>query len=101
MKHVVTTKDGVSTVSGKGKLTFEDHRSVAELLDTLCSSNSDAIILDLQQIEAIDSAGIGLLLLMNDRLKAVGKGLTLRQPSAMASQILDVAKIGEVIAIDY
>ncbi|MDG1417031.1 MAG: STAS domain-containing protein [Maricaulis sp.] len=99
MEHAVTTKDGVITVSGKGNLTFEDHSSVTVLLDTLCSSNSVAIILDLQQVVAIDSAGIGLLLLMNHRLKAVGKTLTLCQPSATACQILDVAKIGELITM--
>jgi len=101
MEHAVTTKDGVSTVSGKGTLTFEDHRDVTVLLDALCSSNSDAIIFDLQQVAAIDSAGIGLLLLVNDRLKAVGKSLTLSRPSATARQILDVAKVGELIAIEY
>ena len=53
------------------------------------------IILDLAEVEAIDAAGIGLLV----TLQAAGFYLTLSNPSASVREILRVTKLDTVIEI--
>ncbi len=53
------------------------------------------IILDLTEVEAIDAAGIGLLL----TLQAAGFYLTLMNPTAQVREILRVTKLDTVIEI--
>lgn len=101
MDHSITSHGGICTVTGKGSLTFEDYSSVVALLDNLCTASDGTIIFDLQHVTSIDSAGIGLLLLMSDRLKGAGKSLSLSRPNTNAMQVLEVAKISELIEIKH
>ena len=63
-----------------------DHKEA--LLDAL--STSDALLLDLAQVEAIDSAGLQLLILLEREAQCAGKSLRI---------VAHSAAIGEVVAL--
>ena len=101
MQYTVTENGGVCAINGKGTITFEDHGTFRTLIDTVLASDATTVSFDLQAVSALDSAGIGLLLLINDKMKSAGKDLTLSKPSPTARKIMDIAKLGEVVQVDY
>lgn len=99
--HYTSNSDGSTiTIAMSGTLDFEDHTEVRALMRTLQSSDENRVRFDLAEVTAIDSAGIGLLLLTNDRLKKAGKCFSLTGSKGVAARSLDLARIGEMVPMD-
>jgi HptB-dependent secretion and biofilm anti anti-sigma factor len=92
-------KGANTTVSFSGDMTFSDHQLIRELISQLASSNPNSVIIDLSALRKIDSAGIGMLMLMDDAAKENNFSLSLRGASGLVEKVLDVCKISEVINV--
>lgn len=82
-----------------GELTFSSYREFQETMRSATSSGKNACIIDMSSVEAIDSAGIGMLLFANDESKQTNMALTLRGPQGPVKTVLEHTKIDEVIPI--
>ena len=99
MKYKTIQSGSDLIVKISGAITFDDHENMKALISDVEDNSSDQVEVDMQELSAIDSAGIGLLLLLNDRVKAFGGALVLRNIPPVPGKILEVAKIGEIIEI--
>ncbi len=99
MKYALSQSSAGLNVKVGDSITFDDHAKMKALISEIEKGGSDHVELNLKELRAIDSAGIGLLLLLNDRMKSVGGTLILTNIPPVPGKILDVAKIGEVIEI--
>jgi anti-anti-sigma factor len=66
-----------------------DHKEA--LLDAL--STGDELLLDLAQVEAIDSAGVQLLLLLDQEARRAGKALRLVAPSPAVADAIALCNL--------
>lgn len=62
-------------------------------------SGKKACIIDLEELQSIDSAGICMLLFANDETKQTEIDLSLRSPQGPVKTVLEHTKIDEVIPI--
>lgn len=99
MKYSTIQSGAGFIVKVSGAITFDDHENMKALIVDVEENNSDHVEVDMQELSAIDSAGVGLLLLLNDRVKTFGGALVLRNIPPVPGKILEVAKIGEIIEI--
>jgi anti-anti-sigma factor len=53
-------------VAMKGRFTFADHNAFREMIDGLGKDGKRHCVLDLGGVEFIDSAGLGMLILLKD-----------------------------------
>lgn len=82
-----------------------DHHIAPEIRkeadDFIMRSSAATVILDLSDIDFMDSSGLGLLMgrkALTDKLK---KKLLIRNPSARISKIIDLAGLNKILNIEY
>lgn len=83
-----------------GVLTFDDHERFRELAATVTDGAADTVILDLSALTMIDSAGIGMLIMANDRVIKRGKTLRLRGVTGHVAKVVELSRIEQLIPID-
>ncbi|NCN10718.1 MAG: STAS domain-containing protein [Leptospira sp.] len=63
-------------------------------------NNHNFIILDLSNVGFVDSSGFGLLILINEKLKKLGKNkLRIANVSRSVQQVFRISKISEVVDV--
>ncbi|CAO3448217.1 hypothetical protein [Azospirillum argentinense] len=83
-----------------GRLEFTDHDSLPDLVDLLNKEGTRRFILDMDGLTFIDSAGIGMLLILQDEAEQRNIKLILRKLQGDVLRSIDLARIGEVVAIE-
>lgn len=82
-----------------GRLTFAQHgafRDVVARLDDL----GEAVVLDLAEVDFIDSAGLGMLLVAREQVARRGGRISLCNATGQVGRMLALAKFGDFFAID-
>lgn len=100
MELKVQIQDGTARMAVKGRFDFNAHREFKTGYDALMG-NADVleIEIDMSRIDYLDSAALGMLLMLNERAKAANKTVTLAGPKGMVAQVLDVANFGKIFKI--
>ncbi len=81
------------------KITFSDLDGFREMVKRMVESNSDSNIVDLADVEFIDSAGLGMLLLARDEISKVSSNLTLKAPQGQVLRMFNVARFDQMFDI--
>ncbi|MCR9266433.1 MAG: STAS domain-containing protein [Alphaproteobacteria bacterium] len=88
------------TLSFSGMLTFDDHETFRSVVTSIVDSPAPTTVLDLSGLTMIDSAGIGMLLLANDRASKQGKQLRLRGVTGHVAKVVELSRLEQLIPID-
>lgn len=91
---------GVTVLALKGSLTLgsrllELERAVADMI----RQQPGNFVLDLEQVEMIDSAGVGMLLLCAGASERSGAQIRIARAAPRVSQIFEITHLGEVVPI--
>ncbi|MEB3210715.1 MAG: STAS domain-containing protein [Leptolyngbyaceae bacterium] len=89
MSHTVS--DGTCNVTLRGKFTFNDHPEFRGLLTQIEEGNATRFVLNLSQVEFIDSAALGMLLLALDATEKHQKKLLLRGAEGQVRKMFEMA----------
>ena len=94
-------KDGMNAICTlTGELTFNDHDQFRRMLDEALDGGMKQVSLDLVNLEFIDSAGMGMLLVGQDKSSSEGWSFQLTGPQGQVKKMLDLAKLSQVITIN-
>jgi HptB-dependent secretion and biofilm anti anti-sigma factor len=75
-----TTKDSIIyTLSGK--FTFSDHQMFRAVIDSIRNGESSNYVLELADLEFVDSAALGMFLVAREETKKKNFNLTLSNPA--------------------
>lgn len=101
MEYTCQTTGDLLEASLAGRLTFETQKVFRDMVEDLKNSDANRWIINLSDLEFIDSAGLGLLL----RAKAVseqeGHQIFLRPPSeGQVRKMLDVSRFDQMFAYE-
>jgi len=99
--HVKVSKaDDNATIHLSGNFNFLSHPKFKEsYLQLLNDSIVNSVAVDFARVEHMDSAALGMLLVLRDRVGGVGKTLTLVRPSSMAQKIFNIANFQRMFII--
>jgi len=81
------------------KITFSDLDGFREMIRRMMESLSAKNIVDLADVEFIDSAGLGMLLLARDEISKTAANLTLRSPQGQVQRMFSVARFDQMFEI--
>lgn len=93
------TPDGLKLMLS-GSFTFKDHHSFRALLDLLKANGGRRHVLDLSQLEFLDSAALGMLLVAEDDLRSAGCAMALRRPPAQIARLLELAALDTLFTVE-
>lgn len=99
MKDSVTTADGQLTISLSEKLTFEDHNNFRELLKLVTGSEHRSCTIDLKNLDTIDSAGLGMLMIAFETAEKAGMNFQLSKPQGQVEKLLEISEFDKVMNI--
>ena len=83
-----------------GRLTFVDANGFHEVADAIRQSASSVWVFDFKELEFIDSAGLGMLLMVRDVISGLGNKLTIRHAQGQVRKALDLARFQELLLIE-
>ncbi|WP_295850065.1 STAS domain-containing protein [Tardiphaga sp.] len=83
-----------------GDLTFADHASFKALIGSLLKGRGSPIVIDLSELDFIDSAGLGMLLLIRDEANKAARKLVLRGPIGQVKRMFGVTKFETLFVVE-
>lgn len=84
-----------------GTFTFSDNAKFRQIATTLRESNADTVTLKLGALEFIDSAALGMLLLLHDEAQKKGFKVVLSGANGQIKKMLQLSNFHEIFTIDY
>ncbi|GAB6036403.1 anti-sigma factor antagonist [Fundidesulfovibrio butyratiphilus] len=86
--------DGALLCRCKGEITVEMTQGLKrEVESALEKSGHRALVLDLSEVNFMDSSGIGFLVACNTRMQSMGKTLVLLRPSPQVEKTLNLVQL--------
>lgn len=102
MSSKMTTREvgGASVVALKGRIVFGEESNVLRTkVKSLLADGKLKIVLDMKEIEYIDSAGLGMLVAAHLSAKTHGASLRLCNLGAKFQEVLRVTKLAAVFEV--
>jgi anti-anti-sigma factor len=92
--------DKVARIIMSGRFDFQIHREFKDAY-AKCLDNAavQQIEIEMSKLDYLDSSALGMLMLLNERARSASKAVTLLNPSAVVSQVLDVANFNRLFTI--
>ena len=88
-----------AVVSLSGVLTFDELEQMTPLMAEMKSGSLEPVCFDLSGLTSIDSAGIGMLLMANDRIATDQTRFAIRGAQGVVAKSLQLARISEVLTV--
>jgi HptB-dependent secretion and biofilm anti anti-sigma factor len=83
-----------------GQFIFSDHAKFKAVLAAADNPKIHIITIDCSGLEFIDSAGLGMLLLLRDVCAKNKKQLKLRKPQGQVKKVFDISRFEHLFAIE-
>ena len=101
MQIQTSNSDGKAVITLRGRFDFNDNRAFKAAYDPLIQLAEVKLLeIDLAGIEYLDSSALGMLMLLRERVQAVGKTVVLCKPNPTVTQILDIANFKKLFTIN-
>ncbi len=84
-----------------GNFNFSDNPAIEKLITSFDSDSQKEFVLSLDKLESIDSAGLGMLILLSDAAGAKGMPLRIRGPQGQVRKMLEITEFNNIIPIEY
>ena len=91
MKYQVTENGNTVTARISGQMTFSERGEVSGLSLALMRGNQPDIVVDLSGVESIDSAGLGILLILRESAQEKGRKIALSGMTGSVKEVLELA----------
>jgi anti-anti-sigma factor len=92
--------DADATVAIGGDLTFTDHIAFLDVMTRLLGTATTPIVIDVSQLGFIDSAGLGMLLIIRDEAGKANRRVILRHPRGQVKRMFDVTKFDVLFMVE-
>lgn len=83
-----------------GSLDVRTVGRVRQQLNELIDTTDGDVLVDLEQLVAIDASGLGVLFTAHRRAERLGRNLVLRHPLPAVARVLAVTKLSRVLHIE-
>lgn len=84
----------------KGRLTFSDYGTFRDITKLFGEHHNQSCMFDLSELEFIDSAGLGMLLIARDRLKSADGNIVLKGARGQVKQMLDLGRFDTLFVLE-
>lgn len=90
----------IARIKMAGQFNFQVHRAFKDAYTALLDNAAvSEIEVEMSKLDYMDSSALGMLMLLNERAKAVNKSISLLNATGVVSQVLEVANFGKIFNI--
>lgn len=83
----------------KGRLTYSDYALFRQITDVVGTADNQYCQLDLTELEFIDSAGLGMLLLARDKIQECKGSIALINASGQVKKMIELGRFDALFEI--
>jgi len=91
--------DGVAVLAVSGRLSFYSRKVFQTVMKSAANTKRNHVIVNLEAVEYLDSAALGLLVLSQANLSLKGIEMSLVGPRGPVKEILEMANISQLIPV--
>lgn len=84
----------------KGRLEFTDHDRLHDLLRVMEDARARPFVVDLSELAFIDSAGLGMLLILQEESESRNIRMFVRGAGGDVRHSIELARINEIITLE-
>ncbi|WP_417320438.1 STAS domain-containing protein [Emcibacter sp.] len=99
MKYKLETANNSFEAVLSEKITFSDLEGFREIIRKMQEASASENVMNLAEVEFIDSAGLGMLLLAKDEMGKISSKLVLKKPQGQVKRMFDVAQFDKMFEI--
>lgn len=92
-RHPSHPGDDESCVSLSGRLVFAEHEIFEEIIASLAQSTGKKVVLDLAELDFMDSAGLSMIMIAREEAEARGQALKLRNVHGAVEQLMKLSAL--------
>ncbi len=100
MEYQIDIKKDVFEAKLSERITFSDLDGFREVVKRMVEHHAQSNIVDLSDVEFIDSAGLGMLLLARDEISKMSSNLVLKAPQGQVRRMFSVARFDQMFDIE-
>lgn len=101
MNYTVRNLGGVREIDLRGQLTFEANDDFRKIIDGMEKDGITDCVLNLDSLDFIDSAGLGLLVLANNTAHRSNVRLKLKHPKGQVREMIEISEFHTIIPCDF
>jgi anti-anti-sigma factor len=90
---------GAALVTIGGELEFGTAAALRSTFSDLAQVDADPVVVDLAQLQFIDSTGLSLLVQAKQRFTAEGRRFELRGPTGRVSRVIEISGLSEMFEL--
>ena len=87
-------------VAMTGRFTYADHQKFRDLIASFPNLRGEKLVLEMSQVEFVDSAAMGMLLLARETAVGNGVDTVIRNPAGKVRSLMQVAHFDKLFTID-
>ena len=95
---IITTGQKVE-IEFKGRLTYSDYSLFRQITDIIGQSPNQECLFNSAELEFIDSAGLGMLLLAQDKVQDCKGRVTLINPTGQVKKMIELGRFDTLFKI--
>ena len=96
----VQIRDSSARITMSGRFDFDVHRDFKNAyMPLLDNAAVREIEIEMSKVDYLDSAALGMLMLLNERAKDASKPISLLNASSVVSKVLEVANFNRIFRI--
>lgn len=99
MDYIDSNNDNKYCVKLKGKFSFSDHSDFKVVLENISKNKPASVELDFSEVTFVDSAALGLLLVLRDETEKVQAKAVLVKPQGQVKKMFDISRFDELFTI--
>lgn len=99
MRMTTTIIGGTFEAKLAERMNFADHKTFRSMLQEVTTSGASTCVLDISELSAIDSAGLGMFIIAIEAAKTNGWSLLLKGANGQVKQLLQLAKFDKLLTM--
>lgn len=100
MEYTINESGDSHEIMMQGTFGFADNVSVEELVESLAGKRAASVTLNLTGVEKIDSAGLGMIVLIKDEVEDGGGRFAVRGASGQVKKMLDISRFDQLMTVE-
>lgn len=100
MQVNVSNRDGKTAIVLQGRFDFNSHREFREAVDQAVQQAPHDILVDLGEVDYLDSSALGMLLMLRDKARNSGKEVGLSNARGAVKQVIEIANFGKLFPLN-
>ena len=99
MDYTITHNSSTCCIAMSGQFTFTDNATFKHILGLLDEGEMKNLIVDFTQVDFIDSAGLGMLLLLRDECQARNVSISISSARGQVEKIFLISKFDQLFSM--